>query len=347
MYKNRKSFLKSRPFRAMDNFRRSEKGLTIIETTLAIAIFSFLVVFCLGIFIYIGRVYYHGLYENRAQEATRNIITTISESLRTSGVEVEVLEYSGNDLTDPRDYRGWHGYCIGNVKYSYRLNTQLLDLTDADIPDPPPLNYEPIDNPQPPPFPPPPPNPQHDLHDLHPLDAHANPNVENHKLNYDGYVFLVSRSCEVPPTVIPTPPPAVPNSLVPGAGGINESVELLDERMRIIYFSINPATPGDSSLYNVSLKIAYGGYADAPEIDHEVFEYEQLYIPPLPTPPPPIDEVVSVDSSVIDGLSWSDPFNATPLNEVVSGEYRILRCRRGETFCAVSEAQTKVFRKIR
>lgn len=316
----RRSLLKSQPFRAIAKFRHSEKGLTIIETTLAIAIFSFLVVFCLGIFIHIGRVYYHGLYENRVQEATRNIITTISESLRTSGVEVEELHYSGD--SGPRKDNGWHGYCIGNVKYSYRLNTQLLDPAEADPLSAP--NYESIDNP-----PPPPPNLQHDLHPLHPLDAQSNPDVGSHQLNYDEHVFLVSRSCEAVGGALK----AVPNSLA--GSGINESVELLDERMRIIYFSIKPATPGDSSLYDISLKIAYGGYADTPAIDSEVFVYEEL-----DTSTPPIDKVKLVAVPAI-------PAPVVYVNKVKSGDYQILHCRQGETFCAVSEARTKVFRKIR
>ena len=329
----RRSLLKSQPFRAIAKFRHSEKGLTIIETTLAIAIFSFLVVFCLGIFIHIGRVYYHGLYENRVQEATRNIITTISESLRTSGVEVEELEYSGNTHANP-DFHGWHGYCIGNVKYSYRLNTQLLDPAEADPLSAP--NYESIDNPTPPPTPPPPRNLQHDLHPLHPLDAQSNPDVDSHKLNYDEYVFLVSRSCEA----VGGARKAVPNSLA--GSGINESVELLDERMRIIYFSIKPATPGDSSLYDISLKIAYGGYADTPAIDSEVFVYEELDTSPYP-PPPPIDPIDKVKPVAVPAI----PAPVVYVNKVKSGDYQILHCRQGETFCAVSEARTKVFRKIR
>ena len=326
MHQKRRTFLKSQPFRAVANFRHSEKGLTIIETTLAIAIFAFLVVFCLGIFIYIGRVYYHGLYENRAQEVTRDIISTLSEALRTSGVEVEELDYTGTPGTN-RDLHGWHGYCVGNVKYSYRLNTQLVDLDDVD--QPPPLAYEPKDTVA----------PLNDQHDLHPSDDPVDSDVDSHKLNYDDKAFLVSRTCDVAtsqekalPKVIAVEHDGDPSTIV----DINDSVELLHERMRIIYFSIKPTSPGDSSLYSVRLKIALGGYADDPEFDSETFVYERINAG--------VKEFVPLND--INSLGFMTPFTS-PLNKVVSGEYQILRCRQGETFCAVSEAQTKVFRKIR
>lgn len=100
----------------------TEAGFTIVETVIAIAIFSFLIIFCLGMFIFVGRIYYRGLYEGRVQEISRGIVGNVSESLRFSGQDVR--EYVP-DLT-AAGYEGWQAYCIGGVQYSFKENIQLI-----------------------------------------------------------------------------------------------------------------------------------------------------------------------------------------------------------------------------
>ena len=96
---------------------KREGGLTLLETMVAIAVFGFLIVLCIGLFIFLGQIYYRGIYENRAQEVARTIADSVTEAIRTSGAEVE----SGYA---PRN--GWYAYCVGGIQYSYKLNVQLV-----------------------------------------------------------------------------------------------------------------------------------------------------------------------------------------------------------------------------
>ena len=102
---------------------RSERGLTITETLITITILSFIIVLCLGLIIFIGRIYNRGIQDNKLQESSRRISTSVSEAIRTSGVEVIPLAPAPDPLTPTSD---WYGYCIGNVQYSFKLNVQLI-----------------------------------------------------------------------------------------------------------------------------------------------------------------------------------------------------------------------------
>ena len=102
---------------------RSERGLTITETLITITILSFIIVLCLGLIIFIGRIYNRGIQDNKLQESSRRISTSVSEAIRTSGVEVIPLASAPDPLTPTSD---WYGYCIGNVQYSFKLNVQLI-----------------------------------------------------------------------------------------------------------------------------------------------------------------------------------------------------------------------------
>ena len=114
-----------------------------METMLTIAIFSGILLLCMAIFIFIGRVYYKGLYENRAQAVVRDVVDTISEAIRTSGEKLVYLDCTQGDGTpyspavespclSQIDDDAWAGYCIGNTGYVWQYNQQL----DADDPEP-------------------------------------------------------------------------------------------------------------------------------------------------------------------------------------------------------------------
>ena len=113
---------------------KAEDGLTIIETMVSITVFTFLIVLCIGLFIFLGRIYYRGLYENRVQEVARTIVDSVAESVRTSGAEIdpyntatgEIVMIAGTPYTHT-----WYAYCIGNIQYSYKLNTQLVAEPDG------------------------------------------------------------------------------------------------------------------------------------------------------------------------------------------------------------------------
>ena len=100
----------------------NETGFTIVETTISIAIFSFLIIFCLGMFIFVGRIYYRGLYEGQTQSAARSIVDNIAEDLRTSGKAL---------IEIPLGSEGWQAYCIGGRKYSFRKNVQLVSVSSG------------------------------------------------------------------------------------------------------------------------------------------------------------------------------------------------------------------------
>ena len=130
--------------------RRDNRGFTIMETMLTIAIFSGILLLCMAIFIFIGRVYYKGLYENRAQAVVRDVVDVISEAIRTSGEDFIRLDcaiaggfpsgttYTASQLESPcpdvvADHpTAWAGYCIGNTGYVWQYNQQL----DADDTEP-------------------------------------------------------------------------------------------------------------------------------------------------------------------------------------------------------------------
>ena len=107
-------------------FSKAENGLTIIETMVSIAVFTFLIVLCIGLFIFLGRIYYRGLYENRAQEVARTIVDSVAEAIRTSGAEIDggYQPYTPDLANKP--WETWNAYCIGSIQYSYKLNVQLV-----------------------------------------------------------------------------------------------------------------------------------------------------------------------------------------------------------------------------
>lgn len=123
-----------------------DRGFSIMETMITITIFSGILLLCMAIFIFIGRVYYKGLYENRAQAVVRDVVDTISEAIRTSGEEFIRLEcakpggfsgaYTADQLESPCPAviaeSPWAGYCIGNTGYVWQYNQQL----DADDTEP-------------------------------------------------------------------------------------------------------------------------------------------------------------------------------------------------------------------
>ena len=80
---------------------RSERGLTIVETLITVAILSFIITLCLGFIIFIGRIYNRGIQDNKLQEASRRISTSVSEAIRTSGAEVKELDPYTDNITDP------------------------------------------------------------------------------------------------------------------------------------------------------------------------------------------------------------------------------------------------------
>lgn len=95
----------------------SRGGFTIIELMIATAVFSVVLLLCTYAVLSIGRAYYRGVITTRTQETARGIMEEITDSIRFGGAEVTKLE----------DHDGVEAFCIGQLQFSYRLDTQLVE----------------------------------------------------------------------------------------------------------------------------------------------------------------------------------------------------------------------------
>ena len=279
--------------------KRSEAGATIVETIVSIVGFTVIVVFATISFALMGRTYVKSVSENKTQEVTRNVVDTITESIRTSGVVVQPLECrrvgdedftaSASSLKTPcsdidhykEDH--WKGYCVGNVGYLYRIGQQLRD-----------------------------------------------PEKER--------AFVVVRSCDDRVNALEN----LENNL--GTGRADDVIELLRHNMRVVYFKVDndiragdndPTTDSDPSLYEVHLKIAYGGDQCDWDHDSEVFVWAK-------------DETKTPPKVLVPGLpkTKSCPTPKVPAPTADTGA-EIIRCQNNQIRCAVSELKTKAYKQIK
>lgn len=95
-------------------------GFTIIELMVATSVFSIVLLLCsLGI-IQVGRTYYKGIVTARTQERARAVSTSIGEAIK-FGADYRPLSPAGDSL----------GMCVGNSRYSWRLQRTLTDNSPA------------------------------------------------------------------------------------------------------------------------------------------------------------------------------------------------------------------------
>ena len=95
----------------------SQAGFTLPDVAIATAIFSMILVICLGAFISMGRIYFKSSTEIRTQEVVRSVMDEISRKIATTAADVYVLP--------PNPPSPWSAYCIAGIKYSYRKGYQL------------------------------------------------------------------------------------------------------------------------------------------------------------------------------------------------------------------------------
>ncbi len=93
----------------------NQAGFTLPDVAIATAIFSMILVICLGAFISMGRIYFKSSTEIRTQEVVRNVMDEISRKIATTAADVYDLE----------PVAPWDAYCIAGIKYSYRNGYQL------------------------------------------------------------------------------------------------------------------------------------------------------------------------------------------------------------------------------
>ena len=271
---------KSNLYQRSLSLAKRQDGATIMETVISIVGFSLIMLFVLASFVLMGRTYFKSVSENKTQEVTRNVIDSISESIRTAGVDYKPLDCvltDGSDLStvistitpaqkatpcetvDHYIHDHWKGYCVGNVGYIYRVGRQL-----------------------------------------------KNPDSER--------AFVVIRHCDVNVDAYTN----LQNNI--SSSTKDSVIELLRKDMRVVHFTIDNnvrTTNNDPDLYQLHLKVAFGGDQDDWETDSEVFVWKTGGTPPA----------VLVPGTDKDA--------------------EILLCQRGETWCAVSELKTKAYKQIK
>lgn len=125
---------------------RSQRGTSIIESMLSIMLFGFFLLVIVSAFFMIGRIYFKAATENKTQQTVRNIVDSLSEAVRTAGIDIKPLECRTVDggevsVSPPQNSKmtpcesvnhleedHWKGYCVGGVGYIYRLGQQLKQV---------------------------------------------------------------------------------------------------------------------------------------------------------------------------------------------------------------------------
>lgn len=93
-------------------------GFTIIELMIATTVFSVVLLLCTFGVMHVTRYYYKGVTSSRTQETARAIIDEVGQS----------IQYSGGSVVSPITSVGnVNGFCIGNIRYSYMIDRQLVD----------------------------------------------------------------------------------------------------------------------------------------------------------------------------------------------------------------------------
>ena len=80
----------------------SKKGFTIMELLIATTVFSVILLIVSAGLIYIGKVYYRTVTQNKAQEATRSIVEQVSQA----------IQFTGGDVVPSAS-----GVCVGDIMY--------------------------------------------------------------------------------------------------------------------------------------------------------------------------------------------------------------------------------------
>lgn len=101
---------------------RQQKGFTIVELMIATSVFSVILLLASNAVIQIGRLYYKGLTTTKTQEVARNITESVTRDLQLSNSRGLVpSDDTGLLFTDTK------ALCIGDSRYTYRINQQVKD----------------------------------------------------------------------------------------------------------------------------------------------------------------------------------------------------------------------------
>ena len=102
--------------------RINQKGFTIIELLISTVIFAVILLVITAAIIQFGKMYYRGLVQSRAQESARAISQEVEQSIQFSRDTPVASPLSGDGVL-----------CIGERRYTYKLNVQLKSPTTPHV----------------------------------------------------------------------------------------------------------------------------------------------------------------------------------------------------------------------
>lgn len=97
--------------------KNNSKGFTLIEMLVATAVFSVVLMVCGIALLQISRTFYKGVTITNTQEVARLVIDEISGSVSFSAGDIQPLVANS----------GSEGYCVGNLRYSFKPGQMLAD----------------------------------------------------------------------------------------------------------------------------------------------------------------------------------------------------------------------------
>lgn len=112
----------------------SQAGFTILELMIATVVFSVMLMGAATMLVQIGRLYYKGVVTSRTQETVRTITDDIGRTLQFSGEQITVNDPAFVELSVGGVTKRIYAFCIGDVRYSYSLDTQVSGSVDAYTP---------------------------------------------------------------------------------------------------------------------------------------------------------------------------------------------------------------------
>jgi len=113
----------------------NQKGFTLLELLIATTIFSTILLLCTFGLINVGNIYYKGLITSRTQNATRNVMDTLSQSIQFGGSNLRVIPSAPAEdpithvrkLVDSSSIDKSGAICVGDTRIQYNRSTQVSD----------------------------------------------------------------------------------------------------------------------------------------------------------------------------------------------------------------------------
>jgi prepilin-type N-terminal cleavage/methylation domain-containing protein len=97
----------------------SNQGFTVVELTIATAVFAIVLLIVSMSLLQIGKTYYKGITSAQTQDASRSIIDSLAQS----------IQFSDGSVSGPSATSGTNTYyiCAGQTRYTYVVGKQLTD----------------------------------------------------------------------------------------------------------------------------------------------------------------------------------------------------------------------------